>query len=43
MSYDDPKVKSLMDMEGLKSWKEGRTDGYGPLEAAVSTVTHYQL
>jgi ABC-type phosphate/phosphonate transport system substrate-binding protein len=38
MSYDDPKVKSLMDMEGLKSWKEGRTDGYGALEEAVSVV-----
>src|SRR5919201_1898557 len=35
MSYDDPKVRSLMDMEGLKSWKEGRTEGYGPLEAAL--------
>jgi ABC-type phosphate/phosphonate transport system substrate-binding protein len=38
MSYDDPKVKSLMDMEGLKSWKEGRTDGYGPLEEAVTVL-----
>ncbi len=36
MSYDDPKLKSLMDMEGLKSWREGRTEGYAPLEAAVS-------
>jgi phosphonate transport system substrate-binding protein len=38
MSYDDPKVKSLMDMEGLKSWKAGRVDGYGPLEEAVSAL-----
>jgi len=39
MSYDDPKVRSLMDMEGLKSWKEGRTEGYGPLEEAVSAFS----
>ena len=38
MSYSDPKLQSLMDMEGLKSWKEGRTVGYAPLEAAVSTL-----
>ncbi len=42
MSYDDPKVRSLMDMEGLKSWKEGRTEGYAPLEAAVSTFGYYE-
>ncbi len=38
MSYDDPQLKSLMDMEGLKSWKEDRTEGYEPLTAAVNTV-----
>jgi ABC-type phosphate/phosphonate transport system substrate-binding protein len=43
MSYDDPKVKSLMDMEGLKSWKEGRTEGYGPLEEAVGVVMRCTL
>ncbi len=42
MSYDDPKVRSLMDMEGLKSWKDGRTEGYAPLEAAVSTFGYYE-
>ncbi len=41
MSYDDPKVRSLMDMEGLKSWKDGRTEGYAPLEAAVTTFKYY--
>lgn len=42
MSYDDPKVKTLMDMEGLKSWKDGRTEGYAPLEAAVSSFGYYE-
>lgn len=41
MSYDDPKLKSLMDMEGLKSWREGRTDGYSALENAVNTFGYY--
>ena len=41
MSYDDPKLKSLMDMEGLKSWRKGRTEGYGALEEAVSTFGYY--
>ncbi len=35
MRYDDPKVRPLLDLEGLKVWKEGRTSGYGPLAEAV--------
>ena len=34
MSYDDPAVRSLMDLEGLKQWREGRTSGYAQLERA---------
>ncbi len=34
MSYDDPEVRPLLDMEGLKVWKEGRTSGYALLERA---------
>jgi ABC-type phosphate/phosphonate transport system substrate-binding protein len=34
MSYDDPEVRPLLDMEGLKAWKEGRTSGYALLERA---------
>jgi phosphonate transport system substrate-binding protein len=41
MSYDDPKLRSLMDMEGLKSWRDGRTDGYGALEEAVNKFGYY--
>jgi ABC-type phosphate/phosphonate transport system substrate-binding protein len=35
MSYDDPRVRPLLDMEGLKVWKTGRTSGYALLERAV--------
>lgn len=35
MSYDDPAVRPLLDMEGLKAWKPGRTEGYALLERAV--------
>ncbi|MCB9357424.1 MAG: PhnD/SsuA/transferrin family substrate-binding protein [Calditrichaeota bacterium] len=35
MSYDDPALRPLLDMEGLHHWKPGRVSGYSPLEAAV--------
>jgi phosphonate transport system substrate-binding protein len=35
MSYSDPRVRPLLDMEGLKQWRPGRTAGYGPLASAV--------
>jgi phosphonate transport system substrate-binding protein len=35
MSYDDPRVRPLLDLEGLKVWKPGRTSGYAMLERAV--------
>jgi phosphonate transport system substrate-binding protein len=34
-SYDDPSVRPLMDLEGLKSWKPGRTEGYALLSRAI--------
>ncbi len=34
MSYDDPEVRPLLDMEGLKVWQPGRTTGYALLERA---------
>lgn len=34
MGYDDPRVRPLMDMEGLKRWCDGRTSGYALLESA---------
>ncbi len=41
MSYDDPEVRPLMDLEGLKAWRDGRTAGYQPLEAAVDAAGFY--
>jgi ABC-type phosphate/phosphonate transport system substrate-binding protein len=35
MSYDDPEVRPLLDLEGLKAWLPGRTSGYAPLARAV--------
>jgi ABC-type phosphate/phosphonate transport system substrate-binding protein len=35
MSYDDPEVRPLLDLEGLKAWRPGRTSGYLALEKAV--------
>jgi len=36
MRYDDPTARALMDLEGLKSWREGRTSGYAILERACA-------
>jgi phosphonate transport system substrate-binding protein len=41
MSYDDPGVRPLLDLEGLKEWRDGRTSGYGLLERAVDEVGFY--
>lgn len=35
MSYDDPQVRPLLDLEGLKMWKPGRTEKYALLTRAV--------
>ncbi len=34
MSYDDPEVRPLLDLEGLKVWKPGRVDKYALLARA---------
>ena len=34
MRYDDPAVRPLLDLEGLKAWRPGRTSGYAMLERA---------
>jgi phosphonate transport system substrate-binding protein len=41
MSYDDPDVRLLFDLEGLKGWKEGREEGYEQLESAVDALGFY--
>jgi phosphonate transport system substrate-binding protein len=35
MSYADPEVRPLFDLEGLKRWQPGRVEGYAPLAAAI--------
>jgi phosphonate transport system substrate-binding protein len=35
MPYSDPDVRPLLDMEGLKRWQPGRTEGYASLDAAL--------
>lgn len=42
MSYDDPAVRPLLELEGLKAWLPGRTNGYGPLESAVDRFGFYR-
>lgn len=41
MSYADPMLRPLLDLEGLKAWCEGRTAGYQPLERAVDALGFY--
>jgi ABC-type phosphate/phosphonate transport system substrate-binding protein len=41
MSYSDPAVRPLLDLEGLKAWLPGRTTGYGQLEDAASSLSFY--
>ena len=36
MSYADPLVRPLLDMEGLTQWLPGRTSGYAQLEGAAA-------
>ncbi len=38
MSYEDPAVRPLLDMEGLRKWLPGRTDGYAQLNRAVDLL-----
>ena len=35
MSYDDAQVRPLLDLEGLKAWLPGRTEGYALLARAL--------
>lgn len=41
MSYDDPEVRPLLDLEGVKEWRDGRTSAYAQLERAVEEVGFY--
>jgi phosphonate transport system substrate-binding protein len=41
MAYEDPQVRPLLDLEGLKEWLPGRTTGYALLERAVDESGFY--
>ncbi|MGI9031705.1 MAG: phosphate/phosphite/phosphonate ABC transporter substrate-binding protein [Ilumatobacteraceae bacterium] len=41
MSFDDPEVRPLLELEGLRQWRPGRTELYAPLEAAVDRLGFY--
>jgi len=41
MSFEDPAVRPLLELEGLKEWRPGRTSGYRQLEAAVDRLRFY--
>lgn len=41
MSYSDPEVRPLFDLEGLKAWRPGRTTRYRALEHAVDELKFY--
>lgn len=42
MSYDDPSVRSLLDLEGLKAWRPGRTTGYELLSRAIDRTGYLE-
>lgn len=41
MSYDNPDHREMMDMEGLKEWKQGRVSGFGALSEAVDRLGYW--
>jgi hypothetical protein len=41
MSFADPAVRPLLELEGLREWRPGRTSGYRALEAAVDESGFY--
>lgn len=43
MSYADPDIRPLLDLEGLRTWRPGRTTGYAQLTAAVDEGGFYDL
>jgi ABC-type phosphate/phosphonate transport system substrate-binding protein len=41
MSYADPQVRPLLDLEGLRVWRKGRTTGFAQLDRAVRETGFY--
>ena len=42
MSYEDPAIKPLFDLEGLKEWRQPRVEGYRTLDTAVEDFGFYK-
>lgn len=42
MSYDDPKHREMMDLEGLKKWEPGRTTGFDALAEACDLLGFFE-
>ena len=41
MDYGDAEVRPLLDLEGLKEWRPGRTTQYDALQRAVDALGFY--
>ena len=41
MSFDDPDVRGLLELEGLRQWRPGRVSGFDQLERAVDLLGLY--
>ena len=41
MQWDDPQVRPLLELEGLRAWRAGRTSGYALLKRAVDDEAFY--
>jgi phosphonate transport system substrate-binding protein len=41
MQWDDPQVRPLLELEGLRAWRRGRTSGYALLARAVDDEAFY--
>jgi ABC-type phosphate/phosphonate transport system substrate-binding protein len=41
MSFDDPEVRPLMELEGVTAWRDGRIEGYHALDTAVDQAGFY--
>ena len=41
MRWDDPQVRPLLELEGLREWRPGRTSGYALLTRAVDDEAFY--
>lgn len=41
MKWSDPKVRHLLELEGLKEWRQGRTSGFQQLNQAVDEMSFY--